>query len=208
MRRLPSYIQQSRIYSTWSIPCFQYARTHSTLSNQEVVPAKRTITRKKYSELPLSPNSPLGDSNLESLEKYKDSIQQPPKPRRRAKPSRQEVDKTVSTEEQADPTRALEVRERKPRRTRVLKDSISGKELQPREGTTEVALAQPARCRRRLAKGEEPSKHTLDSTNCPSSPLAVDVLQYLREFPHCILLTRVGQFYEVRFLRTSIMNRV
>jgi hypothetical protein len=31
----------------------------------------------------------------------------------------------------------------------------------------------------------------------PSSPLALEILENLAKFPHCILLTRVGQFYEV-----------
>lgn len=29
------------------------------------------------------------------------------------------------------------------------------------------------------------------------SPLAIEILNNLAKFPHCILLTRVGQFYEV-----------
>lgn len=31
----------------------------------------------------------------------------------------------------------------------------------------------------------------------PMTPLAKEVLDNLAKFPHCILLTRVGQFYEV-----------
>ena len=36
--------------------------------------------------------------------------------------------------------------------------------------------------------------------NEPDTPLARDVLGNLARFPHCILLTRVGQFYEVSLL--------
>lgn len=31
----------------------------------------------------------------------------------------------------------------------------------------------------------------------PDTPLAKEILDNLAKFPHCILLTRVGQFYEV-----------
>ncbi len=31
----------------------------------------------------------------------------------------------------------------------------------------------------------------------PTNPLATEVLDNLNRYPHCILLTRVGQFYEV-----------
>lgn len=34
----------------------------------------------------------------------------------------------------------------------------------------------------------------------PSSPLATEIFENLSRFPHCILLTRVGQFYEVNRL--------
>jgi hypothetical protein len=34
-------------------------------------------------------------------------------------------------------------------------------------------------------------------TDRPTNALAVEVLHNLSRFPHCILLTRVGQFYEV-----------
>ncbi len=37
----------------------------------------------------------------------------------------------------------------------------------------------------------------------PTSPLATEILDNLVKFPHCILLTRVGQFYEVRAFDTS-----
>ena len=33
----------------------------------------------------------------------------------------------------------------------------------------------------------------------PSTPLAQEVLENLNRYPHCILLTRVGQFYEVHY---------
>lgn len=36
--------------------------------------------------------------------------------------------------------------------------------------------------------------HALDQ---PDTPLAKEILDNLAKFPHCILLTRVGQFYEV-----------
>lgn len=31
----------------------------------------------------------------------------------------------------------------------------------------------------------------------PKTPLATEILSNLAKWPHCILLTRVGQFYEV-----------
>lgn len=34
----------------------------------------------------------------------------------------------------------------------------------------------------------------------PTTPLAIEVLDNLARYPHCILLTRVGQFYEVCLL--------
>ncbi len=33
----------------------------------------------------------------------------------------------------------------------------------------------------------------------PSTPLAAEVLENLNKYPHCMLLTRVGQFYEVPY---------
>ena len=41
-----------------------------------------------------------------------------------------------------------------------------------------------------------------DSTTSPKQPrnmLATEILNNLAKFPHCILLTRVGQFYEVLY---------
>lgn len=35
------------------------------------------------------------------------------------------------------------------------------------------------------------------SVGQPNTPLANEILGNLFKFPHCILLTRVGQFYEV-----------
>lgn len=39
----------------------------------------------------------------------------------------------------------------------------------------------------------------------PRNQLAKEILENLTKFPHCILLTRVGQFYEVRF---TLVKRV
>lgn len=41
----------------------------------------------------------------------------------------------------------------------------------------------------------------------PRNQLAKEILENLDKFPHCILLTRVGQFYEVRFIDHIIGNR-
>jgi hypothetical protein len=38
------------------------------------------------------------------------------------------------------------------------------------------------------------------TTNQPRNQLATEILENLSKFPHCILLTRVGQFYEVSSL--------
>jgi hypothetical protein len=35
------------------------------------------------------------------------------------------------------------------------------------------------------------------SRDQPRNPLATEILDNLSKFPHCLLLTRVGQFYEV-----------
>jgi hypothetical protein len=44
----------------------------------------------------------------------------------------------------------------------------------------------------------------------PRNQLATEILENLAKFPHCILLTRVGQFYEVSvpvpFLKTSLRD--
>lgn len=41
-----------------------------------------------------------------------------------------------------------------------------------------------------------PAAESLE-TRAPRNQLATEILQNLKSFPHCILLTRVGQFYEV-----------
>ena len=40
----------------------------------------------------------------------------------------------------------------------------------------------------------------------PNTPLANDIMENLAKFPHCILLTRVGQFYEVRTSRDFLIQ--
>jgi hypothetical protein len=38
----------------------------------------------------------------------------------------------------------------------------------------------------------------------PKTDLAIEIYQNLQRFPHCLLLTRVGQFYEVSIMLESI----
>ena len=56
------------------------------------------------------------------------------------------------------------------------------------EGTYMMNVATKGSSCLRLAEAEAPP---------PSTPLAAEILENLSRYPHCILLTRVGQFYEV-----------
>ena len=42
----------------------------------------------------------------------------------------------------------------------------------------------------------------------PNTPLATEVLDNLAKYPHCVLLTRVGQFYEVNLIRHFGLHKV
>jgi hypothetical protein len=49
-----------------------------------------------------------------------------------------------------------------------------------------------------LAAPNPPQIYLSDASGQPQNVLAREILQNLQKFPHCLLLTRVGQFYEVR----------
>jgi hypothetical protein len=44
------------------------------------------------------------------------------------------------------------------------------------------------------------SLHFTDTSGQPQNSLAKEILENLTKFSHCLLLTRVGQFYEVKRL--------
>ncbi|KDQ63842.1 hypothetical protein JAAARDRAFT_393061 [Jaapia argillacea MUCL 33604] len=83
---------------------------------------------------------------------------------------------------------------RKPRKRKTVPKSsglTDGTSLE--EPTSE--LPKPTR-KRKSRKTPLPQSDALPP---PSTPLAVEILDNLARFPHCILLTRVGQFYESYF---------
>ncbi|KAH9857942.1 muts domain V-domain-containing protein [Lenzites betulinus] len=50
--------------------------------------------------------------------------------------------------------------------------------------------------------------YKLYKTEPPTTPLAIEVLDNLARYPHCILLTRVGQFYESYFDQAAEVSRL
>ena len=91
------------------------------------------------------------------------------------------------------------------------------------EGTDEVIPKRKKRTTKLVAE-EERSEDTNVVSGKPTVPsgstissmiqgkhrsvLAVEILGNLTKFPHCILLTRVGQFYEVHFILSVRFSRL
>lgn len=71
-----------------------------------------------------------------------------------------------------------------------------------------LSLAPPVQDSARPRRGRRPKAILSDTTVSPKHPrnsLATEILTNRYRFPHCILLTRVGQFYEVR--TTEVASR-
>lgn len=85
----------------------------------------------------------------------------------------------------------------KPRRRRKKPEPSHVVEIDPSiyDGTTTAALTKPTTRRRKAT--EAPTFN--NGSSVPTSPLAIDIMHNLTQFPHCILVTRIGQFYESYF---------
>ncbi|KIP12627.1 hypothetical protein PHLGIDRAFT_113698 [Phlebiopsis gigantea 11061_1 CR5-6] len=85
--------------------------------------------------------------------------------------------------------------------TEELEGSLNTPELHP-EGEVRPTAKKPSRKRVPSAKQEN------DGLAHPVTPLAIEILDNLAKFPHCILLTRVGQFYESYFAQAVEVARL
>ncbi|TDL28538.1 hypothetical protein BD410DRAFT_893532 [Rickenella mellea] len=64
------------------------------------------------------------------------------------------------------------------------------------------------RARTRTVTEDDPGPPPLNMQRQPRNQLAGEILGNLRRFPHCILLTRVGQFYESYFDQAQEVSRL
>ncbi|KAI0361808.1 hypothetical protein OH77DRAFT_1516722 [Trametes cingulata] len=69
----------------------------------------------------------------------------------------------------------------------------------------EKAAASPAKTRGRKRKSTVQPSEEIEP---PATPLAIEILDNLARYPHCILLTRVGQFYESYFDQAAEVSRL
>ena len=142
------------------------------------------VTRKKYSDLPPKPICSLQDVPLASASSAPVSEIAPHStPKRRARQAKSLLSETGRRRKrvpcQGDPPPD---------------DSCSDHQLAtplPSIEEVEETRSSISRTRRRTrSELGSPSKQ-------PRNTLAKEILTNLENFPHCILLTRVGQFYEV-----------
>ncbi|KAG5716617.1 MutS like protein [Termitomyces sp. T112] len=73
--------------------------------------------------------------------------------------------------------------------------------------------SKPKRTRKKLDSpqgptSKQPTTDITETNNQPQTILAQEILENLRKFPHCLLLTRVGQFYESYFDQATEISRL
>ncbi|KAI0757170.1 muts domain V-domain-containing protein [Daedaleopsis nitida] len=92
----------------------------------------------------------------------------------------------------------------KPRKRRV-KSVHTQDEVGAMSESVVVHTTTPVKRRRRKAIEQLTNETDIPP---PSTPLAAEVLDNLTKYPHCILLTRVGQFYESYFDQAAEVSRL
>ncbi|KAI0670071.1 muts domain V-domain-containing protein [Trametes maxima] len=184
-------------------------------------PKKPNVTRKKYAELPTS--RVLEDGSVAfPLPEWNGGFKGAMSAYENTSPSLlpenvlPHTDERTDVLEQSEPqdkdelsfTRAGRPRKRRSKQSSSEESSTSStaEDITPQDSNDEIAAA-PARARGRKRK------LTLQSPNDaeippPATPLAVEILDNLARYPHCILLTRVGQFYESYFDQAAEVSRL
>ncbi|KAH9898573.1 muts domain V-domain-containing protein [Cubamyces lactineus] len=81
-------------------------------------------------------------------------------------------------------------------------------EAHPKTDSQEVPTPPVTKRRKRQSKAQNAAGPTGNEATLPSTPLATEILDNLTRYPHCILLTRVGQFYESYFDQAAEVARL
>ncbi|KAJ3558074.1 hypothetical protein NM688_g1127 [Phlebia brevispora] len=141
--------------------------------------------------------------------------------RPRNKPSKQNptenipVEETASGEISSSPNEELPTRPKRDRKKRGTVEASVGTIVvtvaeQSQVTPPEIALVTAKRRRKRGPKvGTDFQEHSIVTEHhSPKTPLATEILANLNKFPHCLLLTRVGQFYESYFDQAAEISQL
>ncbi|KAI0374340.1 hypothetical protein BV20DRAFT_987490 [Pilatotrama ljubarskyi] len=188
-------------------------------SEEASVPLKKpNVTKKKYAELPASRvlvdgtvASPLPEWHgglRESMRACQDASFMLASESFSTPAEHGEISSEARAEESGNLGLTCAGKPRK-RRSKALARAVAAEEASapavapPTD--SEEAAASPVKTRGRKRKS---TAQPVEEVEPPATPLALEILDNLARYPHCILLTRVGQFYESYFDQAAEVSRM
>ncbi|PIL32139.1 hypothetical protein GSI_06845 [Ganoderma sinense ZZ0214-1] len=194
--------------------CLHFKRnikTRPLIPEEATQPLKKPkVTKKKYAELPTGRVLPDGTVSP-PLNEWTGGLREPVVAHEIRISSIPEETHSLASEQllhDAEPSDSPICEDsdlipaKKTRRRRV-KSSSSETTPMPEDAEKDASATSKRRKRRT-------PKQALDDVevSAPTNPLATEVLDNLNRYPHCILLTRVGQFYESYFEQAAEVSRL
>ncbi|KAI0048387.1 hypothetical protein FA95DRAFT_1678333 [Auriscalpium vulgare] len=187
-------------------------------------PSRAVVTKKKYADLPTTglrsngtPLTPLGlwDHGRKAKSSRHDAVDRS-RPDHVESVSPEPPDTLAATGLSLDGSDLQATVPVTTRKKRVKKASVEIEtliedvdEVPLWSETAAVVKDAPVKSRRRRrTKAELAAESDASRSRQPRNQLATEILENLAKFPHCILLTRVGQFYESYFDQAAEVARI